>query len=97
MRFINDPVKRVMSLNKTYYHGMGDKTQYYEHGSQTKKSLPEFENKLTLCNETNFEYLNQKWGLGWRTCSPSKLPFNNYPISYTTYDLDFVRRKNMGF
>lgn len=97
MRFIHEPVKRIMSLDKMYYHGMGDKTQYYEHGSQTKKSLPELENKLTLSNETNFEYLNQKWGTGWRNCSPSKKPFNDYPISYTSYDLDFVRRKNMGF
>lgn len=97
MRFVHDPVKRVMSLNSTYYHGMGDKTQYYEHGSQTKKSLPELENKLSLCNDTNFEYLNKKWGPGWRTCSPTKFPFNDYPISYTSYDLDFVRRKNMGF
>lgn len=97
MRFIHDPLKRIMSLNNTYYHGMGDKTQYYEHGSQTKKSMPYLENKLNLCNETNFEYLNKKWGTGWRTCGPTTFPFESYPISYTSYDLDFVRRKNMGF
>jgi hypothetical protein len=97
MRILNDPIKRVMSLEKMYYHGLGDKTQYYEHGSQTKKSLPELENKLNLCNETNFEYLTEKWGSGWRVCSPTKLPFEKYPLSYTSYDLDFVRRKNMGF
>jgi GT2 family glycosyltransferase len=97
MRLINDPIKKITTLNSMYYHGMGDKTQYYEHGSQTKKSIPELENKLTLCNETNFEYLNEKWGKGWRNCSPKRLPFDNYPISYTSYNLDFVRRKNMGF
>lgn len=97
MRLINDPIKKITSLNSMYYHGMGDKTQYYEHGSQTKKSIPELENKLTLCNETNFEYLNEKWGKGWRTCGPKRLPFDSYPLSYTSYDLDFVRRKNMGF
>jgi hypothetical protein len=97
MRLINEPIKRITSLNSMYYHGMGDKTQYYEHGSQTKKSIPELENKLAFCNETNFEYLNEKWGRGWRTCSPKNLPFDSYPISYTSYDLDFVRKKNMGF
>lgn len=97
MRFIHDPIKRVMSLNKMYYHGLGDKTQYYEHGSQTKKSLPELEHKLDFSNETNFHYLNEKWGPGWRNCGPTQLPYNKYPISYTSYDLDFVRKKNMGF
>jgi hypothetical protein len=80
-----------------YYHGMGDKTQYYEHGSQTKKSSPELQHKLPLCNEINFEYLNKKWGPGWRMCEPKELPFENYPISYTSYDLDFVRKKHLGF
>lgn len=97
MRILIDPIKRITSLEKTYYHGMGDKTQYYEHGSQTRKSCPQLEQKLTFCNETNFEYLNKKWGPGWRSCNPTKLPFNLYPISYTSYDLDYVRRKNMGF
>lgn len=97
MRFIHDPIQKITSLKSNYYHGLGDKTQYYEHGSQTKKSIPELEHKLNLCNETNFEYLNKKWGTGWRNCDPTALPFNNYPISYTSYDLDFVRRKNMGF
>ena len=97
MRFVNLPLKRIMSLNSMYYHGLGDKTQYYEHGSQTKKSVPELENKLIFSNETNFEYLNEKWGPGWRNCNPINLPFSDYPISYTSYNLDFVRRKNMGF
>ena len=97
MRFIHDPLKRIMSLKSNYYHGMGDKTQYYEHGSQTKKSIPELETKLSFSNETNFTYLNKKWGTGWRTCEPTQLPFNNYPISYTSYDLDFVRSKHLGF
>lgn len=97
MRIINSPVKRITSLNANYFHGFGDKTQYYDCGSQTKKSLPELEYKLKFSNESNFEYLNKKWGVGWRNCSPTNLPFNKYPISYTSYDLDFVRRKNMGF
>lgn len=97
MRLINNPVKRIMSLDKTYYHGIGDKTEYYEHGGQTRKFNQELDSKLAFSNDTNFEYMNKKWSPGWRTCSPSKLPFGGYPISYTSYDLNFVRRKNTGF
>jgi len=97
MRLLNEPLKRIMSLDSMYYHGMGDKSQYYEHGSQTKKSCPEIEGKLSICNETNFEYLNEKWGDGWRYCSPKKVPYDNYPLSYTSYDLGFVRKKHLGF
>lgn len=97
MRFVNDPIKKITSLDSNYYHGLGDKTQYYEHGSQTKKSMPELESALDASNVTNFEYLTQKWGPGWRHCEPTDLPFDKYPISYTSYDLDFVRKKNLGF
>ena len=48
-------------------------------------------------NNMNIEYLTKKWGPGWRTCSPSEYPFKNRSISTTTYDLDFVRSKHLGF
>lgn len=99
MRFIHRPVKRVLSLNKMYYHGLGEKSEYYTHGSQTKKTEPELTEKLLKCNELNIDYLTQKWGPGWRTCSPSQFPLDGQlvPISYTKYDLDFVRKKHLGF
>lgn len=97
LRFKNKPLKRVLSLNKPYYHGLG--TEYYESGSQTKKSSQELFNKLNIVNDTNFEYMYKKWGEGWRYCSPTSSPLGieGVPLSYTSYDLEFVRRKNLGF
>ena len=47
----------------------------------------------------NFDYLTSKWGVGWRKVNPWKYPTNRVgvPISYTTYDLKFVRSKHLGF
>lgn len=99
MRIQHRPIKKVMSLNSTYYHGTGDKTEYYEKGSQTKKTEPNLEVKLALSNELNIGYLTEKWGPGWRVCNPEDLPFKNkeQPISATTFNLDFVRQKHLGF
>ena len=97
MRFMHDPIKKILSMKSTYYHGLGDKTQYYECGSQTKKSLPQLEEKLENSNSTNFKYMTEKWGANWRNCSPTQFPYNSYPISYTSFDLDFVRKKHLGF
>ena len=97
MRLIHHPINRVMSLNGNYYHGMGDKTQYYEEGTQTQKTDPTLVEKLYHSNNRNIEYLTKKWGPRWRTCWPSEQPFENQPINTTTYDLDFVRSKHLGF
>ena len=99
MRFSHRPIRKVLELDANYYNGNGDKTEYYKEGSQTQKSEPELEEKLDLANELNIEYLTKKWGPGWRVCSPEDLPFKGQeqPISTTTYDLEFVRSKNMGF
>jgi hypothetical protein len=61
----------------------------------TKKSNPELAKRLDEINFINFEYLNKKWGEGWRLTDPKLLPFDKYPIDYTTFDLDFIRRKNI--
>jgi hypothetical protein len=99
MRFYHRPIRKVMSLNATYYHGHGDKTAYYKEGSQTQKTEPELEAKLDNANLLNIEYLTEKWGPGWRVCNPEDLPFKGkeQPVSATTYDLEFVRSKHMGF
>jgi len=99
MRFQHRPIKKVMSLNSNYYHGDGDKTQYYETGSQTKKTDPSLNQKLSVVNELNIEYLTEKWGTGWRTCNPEVVPFRDkeQKISTTSYDLEFVRQKHLGF
>jgi hypothetical protein len=101
MRFIHRPIKKVTSLSSMYYHGHASKENYYSPsgGGQTKKADPRLEEMLDKINEVNFEYMNSKWGPNWRSCSPTVHPFNHdtIPISYTSYDLNYVRSKNLGF
>lgn len=99
MRLISRPVKRHIGLETKYLHGDGMCDEYYTHGSQTKKSSDELYRRLSQVNETNFIYLNEKWGEGWRSCQPHKRPFDNEAnkLGHTTWDLDFVRSKHLGF
>ena len=99
MRLIVKPVKRHIGLEAKYLHGDGLCDEYYTHGSQTKKSSDDLFNRLSQVNETNFIYLNDKWGPGWRTCEPYRTPFNaeGGKLGHTTWDLDFVRSKHLGF
>ena len=99
MRIHNRPFKRVTNLSKIHLHGDGYATEYYTFGAQTKRTSPELNKRLDDINETNFIYMNEKWGEGWRMLNPWKHPLNkvNIPIDYTTYDLEFVRSKNLGF
>ena len=41
----------------------------------------------------------KKWGEGWRWVNPLPTPFDieGTPISTTTFDLEFVRKKHLGF
>lgn len=97
MRFVHKPIKIVKQLDSIYYHGPG--VDYYEHGSQTKKGEPELAAKLDQINEINFEYMFKKWGEGWRWVNPLSTPFDieGTPISTTTFDLEFIRKKHLGF
>lgn len=99
MRIINRPIKKIMSLDKKYYHGLGEGGTYYEHGSQTKKTDPLLEEKLNIVNLKNIDYLTKKWGSNWRVCSPTQTPFEGkeHSISEGTFDLKFVREKHLGF
>lgn len=96
MRLYHNPVNSVCQLSKPYLHGDGYANEYYTHGSQTKKSSELLERRLNQINEINFEYLNKKWGEGWRMTYPLKNPMGieNAPLSYTTFDIDFIRRKH---
>ena len=98
------PIKRIMELDKPYYHGGCDskqgKEEYYRYGMQTSQGDDDIRRKLVFSNFTNFDYMEEKWGPWWRTCWPyDDGPFDNseFPLSYTTYDLKFVRKKNTGF
>lgn len=98
MRIIHKPIKRILELQSNYYHGFGNKNEYYKEGSQISKTDSDLREKLNFSNSVNIDYLHKKWGDHWRTCWPTETPFGkDYPISYTTYDLNFVRSKNLGF
>lgn len=101
MRFMHRPIKKILGLKSEYYHGPGKKNEYYLHGSQTKKTDPELTKKLDEVNRKNIEYLTNKWGSDWRMCNPTTQPFQNIsanmPVSTTTFDLNFVRKKHLGF
>ena len=62
--------------------------------------------RLDYAHDSNHYYMVQKWGSEWNdehNCTwnynPYQYPFNDssIPITYTSYDLKFVRRKNLGF
>ena len=80
-----------------YYHGSS--TDYYETGSQTKVEEPHLHDKLEEINTMNFEYMEKKWGPWWRTMWPYKNPFNIKELlsTYNSYDIEFVRKKYLGF
>lgn len=97
LRFTHNPPKRIMELNSNYYHGFGNKDEYYKEGSQTKKTNKNLIPKLDSASILNIDYLTEKWGNYWRTCYPYRTPFNkDYFIGHTTYDLNFVRKKHLG-
>ena len=100
MRFKHRNLKRNMSVGKPYFHGetSGD----YADGSQTWRSEPELANGIHKAHELNKQYLHAKWNPAWQFHVEGevyKAPFNDesYPLSYTQYDLHFVRSKNLGF
>jgi len=97
MRLKHQPIKTVSSVGIPYLHGGG--TNYYETGQQTKKGEPWLIDRLNEINLINFEYMNEKWGPHWRMTWPYFHPFNkeDIPISMTSYDLTYVRRKYLGF
>ena len=98
MRIQNESFARDFFTEPLFLHG--DSYDYAVGGSQTLKEdliLKEKVDRSTLINES--EYMDKKWGNGWHWCDQYKHPFNNenLPNTYTTYDLDFVRKKYVGF
>jgi len=97
MRMVHRPIRKIVGLEPGYLHGDSDSSDYYQAGSQTKKTEPNLEQLLNQANNMNIDYLTNKWGEGWRNMSPSIDPFESLPINTTTYDLNFVRSKHLGF
>jgi hypothetical protein len=99
MRMRHRPIKKIVGTLHQYYHGDKLCTQYYESGSQTQVSEPHLKTMLDEVNDKNIEYMTKKWGADWRVCNPTTHPYNktDIPIDYSTYDLEFVRSKHLGF
>ena len=86
-------------VDALYYHGnslSNEENIYTSGGSQTKKQSKELTEKLNKIDIVNQEYIKQKWGNSWKQ-SPQKYPMGieNMPITYTSYDLQFIRTKNI--
>lgn len=93
-------IKRVDSVGGKYYHG--ELMDSYDDGSQTWRSEPEIAQPIHTAHAMNRNYINIKWGEGWDV--PDKLPakdraFGNptLPHNFTYFDLNFNRRKHLGF
>ena len=90
--------KRIIGLKKRFYHGgelSGEEESYYKYGKQVSKHDEELGKKLLHSNYANFEYMTEKWGEDWRVQVPWWAPFDkkDIPLSYTTFDLGFLRSK----
>ena len=101
IRVLNLDPKKCLGFNNTYLHGeeIADCVNYEKNGQQTSKEEPQMKEKLDRVDEKNYEYLTKKWGKNWRELSPCKHPFDNkeYSNSYTSWDLDYIRNKYLGF
>jgi len=101
MRILNLDPKICRGLDNTYLHGkeIANCWDYEKNGQQTSKEEPQMKEKLDEVDLKNYEYLNEKWGEHWRRLCPYKFPFNNkeYFNSYTSWDLDYIRKKHLGF
>lgn len=97
MRLVHKPIKSIKNISKPYYHG--ETFNYSETGKQTSRVDPELGDRLNYVHMVNFRYMDEKWGPHWRTTWPYELPYNksDLPITYTSFDLEYVRSKNLGF
>jgi GT2 family glycosyltransferase/GR25 family glycosyltransferase involved in LPS biosynthesis len=93
MRGINDPIQREFLTELPILHG---EENYKTTGSQTWRtdlSLKSPIDNSRILNEE--EYMIKKWGPKWQDCQPFKTPFN---LGFENrFDLDFCRRKYLGF
>lgn len=90
--------KSIFLDDAKYLHG--ETFEYEKSGSQTWRSEPELKEKIDAARFMNeHEYLNKKWGNGWRWVSPYLHPYNieNFPRDHLSYDIEFIRKKHLGF
>ena len=103
MRIHNLQPKMIKGLKNIHKHGndiaKANDEHYWANAQQTAKEEPKVGEQLELVNKINFTYLEEKWGKSYNLVSPHWNPFQNpeFPQSYTTFDLDFVRKKYLAF
>jgi len=98
---------KIYNMNLPYLHG---EKNYETTGSQTWRTDISLKEKLDNSHNSNHYYMVEKWGSEWNgsdsnnhSCTwnhnPYDYPYNvpSIPITYTSYDLKFVRSKNLGF
>lgn len=110
IRCSNAGIKTV-NAGLSYFHGDEENT-YSTTGSQTWRIDPSLREKLDHSRLQNEYYMYHKWGSQWhdrtgawgpnRETVTHDVPFNNQalkdlPLTYTFYDLNFVRGKHLGF
>ena len=84
-------------LEIDYLHGDKD---YATSGSQTWRIDESLKPKLFSSRSINeLEYLSEKWGDIYDVQNSYATPFNNQSLDskYTKFDLEFVRKKSLGF
>jgi len=84
-------------LDIDYLHGDVD---YATSGSQTWRIDESLKPKLFSSRSINeLEYLSEKWGDIYDVQNSYATPFNNQSLDskYTKFDLEFVRKKSLGF
>lgn len=96
IRLKNENIKSEC-LNIDYLHGDKD---YATTGSQTWRTDENLKPKLFSSRSINeIEYLSEKWGDIYEVQNSYISPFNNQSLDskYTRFDLEFVRKKSLGF
>lgn len=89
-------IKRVY-LDIDYLHGEKD---YATSGSQTWRTDLSLKEKLFFSGSTNDSYIYEKWGFQPGDYNRAyEKPFNNqlFDNKQTRFDLEFIRKKNLGF
>lgn len=94
------PIRTQRGLEIPYNHGHGPSREYANNGSQTWRTDPALKAGIDhgrIINED--EYLRRKWGPNWRWFDTHRTPFalQDQTVRYWIYDLEFCRRKYLGF
>ena len=76
---LNKNIKKVIGLKHTHID----------------RSIQVYSKSLEHISNMNIQYLNKKWGPGWRSLKPNSMPFQNTEkqVNYTVYDLNTIRHK----